>query len=79
MKNLKRSIISLLVMLILVASSFIPSYAAEATQPTSYSTEYNSGQRNVVCTTLDGTSAAEYYLGYEYDVLSELSASALLS
>ena len=79
MKNLKRSVISILVMLLLVASSFIPSYAAEAAQPASYSTEYNSGQREVVCTTLDGTSAEEYYSGYEYDTLSNLSSNALLS
>lgn len=45
-----------------------------------YSTEYNSGTRDVVCTTLDGTSASSYYTGsYTFDVLSEQSASALFS
>ena len=79
MKNLKRSIVSLVVVLLLAVSSFIPSFAATGTQPATYSSEYNSGQRDVVCTTLSGTSADEYYTGYEYDTLSELSASALQS
>ena len=79
MKNLKRSIVSLVVVLLLAVSSFIPSFAATGTQPATYSSEYNSGQRDVVCTTLSGTSADEYYTGYEYDTLSELSSSALIS
>ena len=77
MKNLKRSIISILVMLLLVVSAFIPSFAAETSEPASYSSSSNSGQRDVVCTTLDGTSAAAYYAGYEYDTLSNLSQDAL--
>ncbi len=77
MKNLKRSIISVLVMLLLVVSAFIPSFAAETSEPASYSSSSNSGQRDVVCTTLDGTSAAAYYAGYEYDTLSNLSQDAL--
>ena len=31
--------------------------------PTTYSKESNSGTRNEVCTTLDGTSAGSYYSG----------------
>ena len=77
MKNLKRSIISILVMLLLVVSAFIPSFAAETSEPASYSSSSNSGQRDVVCTTLDGTSAAAYYAGYEYDTLSNLSQDEL--
>ena len=65
--------------LVLFVSSFVPSVAA-SDQPSKYSTEYNSGQRDVVCTTLDGTSAASYYTGsYTYDRLSELSADSLKS
>jgi len=80
MKNLKRSTLAILLVLIFLATSFVFSYAAEPTQPTEYSSEYNSGQRDVVCTTLDGTSAGLYYTGnYTYDVLSELSASDLKS
>ena len=80
MKNLKRSILSMLLILVLVLSSFVPSYAAEGTQPSKYSSEYNSGERGVVCTTLSGTSASSYYTGsYTYDRLSDLSASQLES
>ena len=75
MKNLRKSILSLVVILLLVASAFIPSYAATS-QPASYSSESNSGQRDVICTTLDGTSASSYYTGsYQYDLLSTQSAS----
>ena len=50
--------------------------AAASGQPTQYSSEYNSGQRDVICTTLSGTSASSYYTGsYAYDNLSELSSS----
>ena len=81
----------LLVALVLVQSSVIPSLALspveidtgiyEATgQPTTYSKNYNSGQRDVVATTLSGTSAAAYYTGsYAYEVLSTQSASAIQS
>ena len=49
-------------------------------QPSKYSTQYNSGQRDVVATTLNGTSADAYYNGsYEYDVLSQKSASEIQS
>ncbi|MBQ8381809.1 MAG: endonuclease [Clostridia bacterium] len=43
-----------------------------------YSTVSNSGQRDVICTTLDGTGAEDYYgSDYSYDVLSELSTDDL--
>lgn len=51
-----------------------------AGQPSKYSSQYNSGQRDVVATTLNGTSADAYYSGsYEYDVLSEKSANEIKS
>ena len=79
MKNLKRSILAMLLVVVLVASSIVPVSAA-GTQPSKYSTTNNSGTRHVVCTTLDGTSAASYYTGsYTYDRLEELSASTLLT
>ena len=93
MKTFKRNITSALLILILLLSAFIPSissYAVEsvapyattysnASYPSEYSTEYNSGTRNVVCTTLDGTSAESYYQDYAYDDLSAMSASALFT
>jgi endonuclease I len=53
---------------------------ATATQPTEYSSKYNSGTRGVVCTTLDGTGASGYYTGnYTYENLSVQSSTALKS
>ncbi len=57
-----------------------PLAGAQGTQPSTYSKEYNSGQRDVWCTTLSGTSASSYYTGnYTYEKLSSLSASSLKS
>ena len=48
--------------------------------PASYSTSKNTGVRDEVCSTLDGTSAANYYTGnHTYGALSVLSASDLLT
>ncbi len=50
------------------------------TQPTTYSKQYNSGMRDVWCTTLSGTSASSYYTGSDtYENLSSLSQSSLKS
>ena len=80
MKNLKTRILSLLLILVLTVSLLvIPSSAADG-QPTKYSSQYNSGQRGVVCTTLSGTSASSYYTGsYTYDTLSTQSYTTLRS
>ncbi|MBQ8689032.1 MAG: endonuclease [Clostridia bacterium] len=77
--NARRVAVVLLVLTLLVSILYVPSGAA-GTQPSSYSTSSNSGTRHVVCTTLDGTRTASYYMGsYTYDNLSGLSQSALLS
>ena len=78
MKNLKTRILSLILILVLVVSTLvIPSSAANG-QPASYSRSSNSGKRDVVATTLDGTSADDYYTGsYTYDNLSQLSSTSL--
>ena len=79
MKNLKRSIMSVLLIIAILASSIV-TVSAAGTQPSKYSTSKNSGTRHVVCTTLDGTSAASYYTGsYTYDRLDDLSSSTLLT
>ena len=78
MKQFLRSGFAALMVLVLIVTALLPCYAAG--QPSSYSTSSNSGQRDVICTTLDGTSALDYYTGsYTYDNLSELSSSALLT
>ena len=79
MKNLKRSLLSVLLIIAILASSII-TVSAAGTQPSKYSTTNNSGTRHVVASTLDGTSAASYYTGsYTYERLEELSASTLLT
>ena len=49
------------------------------TERIDYDTEYNSGIRFMTATTLDGSSADDYYTGTnEYDILSQQSSSAIL-
>ena len=84
MKKSIKGLFSLLLVIAIIASLFtvvpgaqgVESYAQN--QPSRYSKEYNSGDRDVICTTLDGTSASSYYTGsYTYENLSSLSESAL--
>ena len=76
-RYIKSAIASLLIAVIVI-STYIPSFAVG--EPTSYSSSYNSGTRNVVATTLNGTNADNYYNGsYEYDVLSEKSANEIFN
>ncbi len=78
MRNLKRSIVSMLLVILIFLSSIVPVSAASDGQPSKYSKDSNSGTRDVVCTTLDGTSASTYYTGsYQYDLLDDLSGSTL--
>ena len=76
MKFLKTRIAPILLVLILLSSLVLP-FSASAASSLTYSSESNSGVRDVVCTTLDGTSAAEYYQNYDYDALSALDADDL--
>ncbi len=77
MRKYLKSTVAALLAIIIILSSYVPVIAVG--QPTSYSQSYNSGQRDVVCTTLDGTSADYYYNGiYEYDVLSQKSSTEIL-
>ena len=79
MKRLTKNITALLLLVALLISSCITVVSA-GQQPSSYSKSYNSGERDVVCTTLNGTSASSYYTGnYTYDKLAALSSSALLT
>ncbi len=81
MKNnqLKRGLALALVLAMiftLFISVNIPTSAA--TQPSTYSKQNNSGERDVICTTLNGTSASSYYTGsYTFAALSALSSSQL--
>ena len=75
-KTMKR-ITAFLLLVVLVISTSLPTFAAG--EPTTYSKDSNSGQRDVVCTTLNGTSAANYYKNYNYDDLSKQSANQLFN
>lgn len=68
---------ALLMLLVLLTVTVLPSFAAG--QPAKYSSTSNSGERDVICTTLDGTTAAGYYTGsYTYEALSAQSSGTLL-
>ncbi len=81
MRDFKRIITALLLALSLAISalSFIPhTEVGAAGTILVYSTESNSGTRHVLCTTLDGTGASEYYTdSYTYDKLDDLSSDDL--
>ena len=77
MRNYLNNAVALLLLIVFVLSSYIPVTAAGQT---SYSTSSNSGQRDVVCTSLEGTGAEDYYTGdYTYENLSNMSSSVLLN
>ena len=79
MKNMtKRWIAFLLSFVIILSSLYIPVFSVDSGYPTEYSSEYNSGDRDELCITLDGTSAYDYYTGnYSYENLESLSANDL--
>ena len=74
-----RSAVASLLVLVIVLTTYLPTFAVGEranTQPTKYSSQYNSGERDVVATTLNGTSALSYYGdNYSYEKLSEMSAN----
>ena len=76
MKNiLRRSLALLIIVMILVSSLSISSFAAVSKPQIS-----NTGTRDEICTTFNGTTAPSYYSGtYSYANLSSLSASSLKS
>ena len=74
---IKNTVASLLIF-VFVLTAYIPTFAVGSAR--SYSTSSNSGQRDVICTSLDGTGAEDYYKGsYSYDTLSTLSGTQLLT
>ena len=76
MRKYMKNLTALLLAIVLIVSAYLPTFAVD--QPQSYSKTSNSGQRDVVCTTLNGTSALSYYSGsYAYDTLDDLSQTEL--
>ncbi len=77
MKNLTRLTAAFLLVLSILITA-LPMSVEVSAATLVYSTDSNSGKRGDICTTLDGTSADDYYTGdYTYNNLSELSSDAL--
>ncbi|MBE6537587.1 MAG: hypothetical protein E7673_06525 [Ruminococcaceae bacterium] len=75
-KLLRKALLLTMALCLVLSCTFVSVFAA----PANYSTEENSGERDEICTTFDGTSALDYYTGqYTYDNLSTLSESQLLA
>ena len=81
MKRLTKSLLSLILTLLLLFSYTLPCFSVEVAAATeTYSKTSNSGERDEICLSLDGTSADSYYTGsYTYDNLEDMSSSALKS
>ena len=76
-KYIKNTVAALLTVVIIL-SSYLPTFSVD--QPSSYSTSSNSGERDIVCTSLDGTGAGKYYTGsYTYANLSAQTSSQLFT
>ena len=75
MKKLLKKSLVLTVVICLLLSFTVTSFAAA---PSAYSKSKNSGTRDEICTSFDGTSALSYYTGsYSYENLSDLSGNQL--
>ena len=81
MKRLTKSLLSLILTLLLLFSYTLPCFSVEvAAETETYSKTSNSGERDEICLSLDGTSADSYYTGsYTYDNLEDMSSSDLKS
>ena len=79
--NIKATrIIAILMLTVLLIGTVLSTGISAASAPSKYSTVKNSGQRDVVCTSLSGTGASKYYTtGYDYETLSAKSEDQLLS
>lgn len=78
MKRYINSSVAFLLTLVILLTSYLPTFAVG--QPSSYSSSSNSGERDVVCTTLDGTGAEDYYTGnYSYANLTAQTSSQLFN
>ena len=80
MEKITRRLLAVVMTLCLILSVAVCPVGAASDQPATYSNSYNSGERDVLCTTLAGTDAAGYYTGaYTYDKLDDLSGTSLLN
>ncbi|MBE6960460.1 MAG: hypothetical protein E7448_07055 [Ruminococcaceae bacterium] len=79
MKRLLSTLLIVVMLFALLATDIPCDTTAAGTQPSTYSDQYNSGTRDVTCTTLSGTDASTYYTGSNtYASLSGQSANSIL-
>ncbi len=77
MKRYIKSSVAFLLTLVILLTTYLPTVAAST--PT-YSASSNSGERDEVCVTLDGTGADSYYTGsYSYANLTAQTSSELFT
>ena len=77
MRKYLRSGMAALLAIAIIITAYVPVVAAGSSQPSKYSTEYNSGHRDVVCTELS-TGALNYYKGNNtYENLSNKSSTEI--
>ncbi|MBQ8688829.1 MAG: endonuclease [Clostridia bacterium] len=75
MKSIARRVLAVLLIVMVLVSALYVNSSAAVSQPAA-----NWGTRHEVCDTFSGSDAAAYYSGgYDYDTLSALSSSALLT
>ena len=78
MKQRTLKLTALALALLMLASCLL--ILTPSAQPAEYSSQANSGKRDELCLSLDGTGAADYYTGnYTFDYLVTLSPSNLQS
>ena len=79
MKRFIKSSMAALLAIAIIITVYVPVVAVSGSQPSSYSKSSNSGQRDVVCTSLSA-GAQNYYKGNNvYDTLSNKSSSEIKS
>ena len=74
MRKYIKNAVAALLSAVIILTTYIPSFAVESRAKT-YSKSSNSGQRDEVCTSLEGTGAMSYYTGTNaYETLSNKSS-----
>ena len=81
MTKITKKILSLILALVMLVSIGLPTFSAERETLIVYSSKSNSGERDEICLTLEGTGALDYYTDGRYDseTLSTLESDELFS
>ena len=74
MKTYIKSLVATLLLVATIITTYIPTVVVTTAATQTYSKTSNSGERDEVCTSLEGTGAINYYKGNNaYDTLSNKS------